>query len=224
MVQTQRLAPMVATAFLVANVLAQLGGSALVVARVRVDAAVAVLVAVLVAQALAYGLISDVRFMFRACSVIGGLILVLSDYWSAAASAAKKRGNFPGLPELDRGDRAAYLLVAGRVLLVGLVVSLALGGGADYSPLRLAAAAVGALLCVMVIIGFKAKTTALLLLVVLSALNIAVNGFWAYHAKSTKRDYAQYDFFQTLSVVGGFLLLVNLGPGGLSVDASKKRY
>lgn len=52
--------------------------------------------------------------------------------------------------------------------------------------------------------------------------NMFTNAFWAVPAWQV--DYVKYDFFQTLSVVGGLLMIVNLGAGQLSVDEKKKEF
>jgi len=76
------------------------------------------------------------------------------------------------------------------------------------------------------------KPIKVVLLVGLSFANVVLNGFWvnnsndatisAFSSSSGSRDVVQYDFFQTLSVLGGFILLALLGPGEMSVDERKK--
>ncbi|KAM0667361.1 hypothetical protein ACQRIT_003612 [Beauveria bassiana] len=202
--------------FLLVNVLAMLACSILVIIRKYSDYAVAGLMGVVVTQALGYGLIFDLNFFLRNLSVIGGLIMVLSDSW------VRKTKAFAGLPTLDEKDRKMYFQLAGRVLLIFLFVGFVFSG--SWSIWRVLVSILGAGACVMVVVGFKAKFSATLLVVILSIFNLFVNNFWTLHEHHPQKDFAKYDFFQILSIVGGLLLLVNSGPGQFSIDEKKKVY
>ncbi|KAM3460878.1 hypothetical protein MY5147_008281 [Beauveria neobassiana] len=202
--------------FLLVNVLAMLACSILVIIRKYSDYAVAGLMGVVVTQALGYGLIFDLNFFLRNLSVIGGLIMVLSDSW------VRKTKAFAGLPTLDEKDRKMYFQLAGRVLLIFLFVGFVFSG--SWTIWRVLVSILGAGACVMVVVGFKAKFSATLLVVILSIFNLFVNNFWTLHEHHPQKDFAKYDFFQILSIVGGLLLLVNSGPGQFSIDEKKKVY
>lgn len=148
--------------------------SVLVIARKYSDYAVGGLMAVVVAQALGYGLIFDVNFFLRNLSVIGGLVMVLSDSW------VRKTKAFAGIPELDEKDRKMYFQLAGRVLLIFLFVGFVFSGTWTFG--RVLVSLVGAVACVMVVVGFKAKFSATLLVVILSVFNLFVNNFWTVRA------------------------------------------
>ena len=75
-------------------------------------------------------------------------------------------------------------------------------------------------LSIMVCIGFKTEWSAILLTFMLGIANCWMYPFWAVHARLV--DYYKYYFFQTLSVMGGLMLLTLHGPGGLSLDGQKK--
>jgi len=202
--------------FLAINVVAMFAGSGLVIARRHSEYAVGALLGVVVSQALGYGLIFDLNFFLRNLSVVGGLLMVLSD------SFHRKKFAFAGLPQIDDKDKKVYFQLAGRVLLVFLFIGFVFSG--EWSISRVLVSLLGLVACVMVIVGFKAKWSATLLVVILSIFNVLINNFWTLHPQHPHRDFAKYDFFQILSIVGGLVLLVNMGPGSFSVDEKKKVY
>ena len=144
--------------------------STLVIVRKHSDYAVAGLMGVVVTQALGYGLIFDLNFFLRNLSVIGGLLMVLSDSW------VRKTKAFAGLPQIDEKDRKMYFQLAGRVLLIFLFVGFVFSG--QWSIWRVVVSLMGAGASVMVVVGFKAKFSATLLVVILSIFNLLVNNFW----------------------------------------------
>ncbi|KAI7883879.1 SURF4-domain-containing protein [Lichtheimia hyalospora FSU 10163] len=202
--------------FLGLNVIVMLAGSGLVIARRYQEYAVYGLLGVVVAQALGYGLIFDLSFFLRNLSVIGGLVMVLSD------ALGKKKRMFAALPQLSESNRRTYLQLAGRILLIFLFIGSAFHG--EWSLIRIIVSLLGLAACVMVAVGFKAKYSAMFLVLFLSVFNILINNFWSVSHSHFKRDFLKYDFFQTLSIVGGFLLLVTMGPGGYSIDEKKKEF
>ncbi|MCJ1299789.1 hypothetical protein MMC08_002582 [Hypocenomyce scalaris] len=202
--------------FLLVNVLAMITCSTMVIIRKHSDWAVVGLIGVVVTQALGYGLIFDLNFFLRNLSVMGGLLMVLSDSW------VRRKFAPAGLPSIDDKDRKMYFQLAGRVLLIFLFVGFVFSG--QWGIGRVIVSVFGLVACVMVVVGFKAKWSAIILVVILSIFNVLVNNFWTLHPHHPHKDFAKYDFFQILSIVGGLLLLVNMGPGQFSVDEKKKVY
>lgn len=110
--------------------------------------------------------------------------------------------------------------LAGRVLLIFLFIGFIFQG--TWTVSRVIVSIFGLIACVMVAVGFKAKWSAAFLVTMLSIFNVFINNWWSVHSAHPERDFLKYDFFQTLSIVGGLMLLVNMGPGGFSVDEKKK--
>jgi uncharacterized membrane protein YphA (DoxX/SURF4 family) len=150
--------------------------STLVIARKYSDYAVAGLIGVVVTQALGYGLIFDLNFFLRNLSVMGGLLMVLSDSWIRKSKA------FAGLPQIEEKDRKMYFQLAGRVLLIFLFIGFVFSG--QWSIWRVLVALLGFVACVMVVVGFKAKFSAIMLVVILSVFNLLVNNFWTVRSNA----------------------------------------
>ncbi|KAF4616966.1 hypothetical protein D9613_008529 [Agrocybe pediades] len=202
--------------FLIINVITMLVGSGAVILKKHTEYAVGGLLGVVIIQGFGYGLIFDLNFFLRNLSVIGGLFMVFSD------SMVSRKSVFAGLPSISETDRRKYFLLAGRVLLIFLFLGFVIQG--EWSLVRLFVSIIGLGACAMVAVGFKAKWSASFLVLVLSVFNVFANNWWSVHSAHPQRDFLKYDFFQTLSIVGGLILLVNMGPGGLSVDEKKKTF
>ena len=168
--------------------------SFLIIARKYSEYAVGGLLGVVVTQALGYGLIFDLNFFLRNLSVMGGLLMVLSDSW------VRKKFAPAGLPQIDEKDRKMYFQLAGRVLLIFLFVGFVLAG--KWSFWRVLVSILGFVACVMVVVGFKAKFSAVMLVVILSIFNLLVNNFW------TVRD-AQFSLLRISSSIMVMLIFLS---------------
>ncbi|XP_041756475.1 surfeit locus protein 4 isoform X3 [Coregonus clupeaformis] len=143
----------------------------------------------------------------------GGLLLLLAE------SRGEGKSMFAGVPSMGEHSPKQYMQLGGRVLLVLMFMTLL---HFDPSLISILQNLVGTALIVLVAIGFKTKLAALTLVLWLFAVNVYFNAFWTVPTYKPMHDFLKYDFFQTMSVIGGLLLIVALGPGGVSMDEKKK--
>jgi uncharacterized membrane protein YphA (DoxX/SURF4 family) len=204
-----------ATMFVVINLVGQLGGVASVLTRFKVDIACAVLFAVVILQTIAYSILWDLQFLFRNLALVGALLLVLAE------ARGEMRSMIPGVPSLGENKAKDRLQLTGRILIVFMFITLL---RFDMSPWQIIQNVIGSILMIMVTIGYKTKLSALVLVLWLNILNFYFNAWWNIPAYKPMRDFLKYDFFQTMSVIGGLLMVVYLGAGGVSMDEHKKKW
>lgn len=147
------------TFFVLFNLLAQLGGSGMVLFRRHVRAACAILLTIVLVQTAAYNVLWSANFFFRNLSLIGGLALLFTETFESG-----RRSLFAGLPQLDRARAPVnFIQLFGRITLVFMFLTIQRWELSFF-----------------------------------------------------------YDFFQTLSIIGGLLLLISLGPGKVSLDHQRR--
>jgi len=204
-----------AAVFVIINLIGQIGGCLMVLSRQKVEIAVGILSFIVFLQTVAYSILWDLKFLMRNLALAGALLLLLAE------SRSEKKSLFAGVPQMGGNTPKTYLQLTGRVLLVFMFMTLL---KLDFSFFRLVQNIIGTGLIILVCVGFKTKLSALVLVLWLSILNIYLNPFWMAPTHTPMHDFLKYDFFQTMSVIGGLLLVVALGPGGVSVDDYKKKW
>lgn len=204
-----------ASSFVFINLIGQLGGCVMVICRRKVDIAVGILFFIVVLQTVAYSILWDVQFLLRNLALIGALLLVLAE------SRNEARSLFAGVPTMGDNKPKNFMQLAGRILLAFMFITLI---RFELSFFQVIQDILGSILMVLVTIGYKTKLSALILVTLLTILNLYHNSWWTVPAYKPLRDFLKYDFFQTLSVIGGLLMIVSLGPGGVSMDEHKKEW
>uniref|UniRef100_A0A8C0IM67 Surfeit locus protein 4 n=1 Tax=Chelonoidis abingdonii TaxID=106734 RepID=A0A8C0IM67_CHEAB len=206
-----------ASIFVFLNLFGQLSGCILVLSRNFVQYACFGLFGIIALQVGIFSLSSPLSFQSlpRNLALGGGLLLLLAE------SRSEGKSMFAGVPTMRESSPKQYMQLGGRVLLVLMFMTLL---HFDVSFFSILQNIVGTALIILVAIGFKTKLAALTLVIWLFAINIYFNAFWTIPAYKPMHDFLKYDFFQTMSVIGGLLLVVALGPGGVSMDEKKKEW
>ena len=132
---------------------------------------------------------------------------------------------------------SAVLALLGRLMLVAIFVMAAVGNhipnfnetvkktASEGVPLPAVAlvGAIGFMLvgAALVILGWKTRLGALLLLVFLGLATFYFHDFWNFSGEAMKAQ--QQQFSKNLAIGGGLLLLIAHGPGRLGVGLKKTR-
>lgn len=169
------------------------------------------LISVIILQGFVYGLFIGTDFVLRNFSLIGGLLIAFSD------TIVQQKTRFAGLPDISTNNSfKKYILLAGRLLL-GLMFF-------TFARTKSWPTTIFVLIFVAFIgFGFKTKFASVILITILTFYNFTQNSYWLSTSES-QTDYLKYEFYQTLSIIGGLLLVVNTGAGELSIDEKKKIY
>uniref|UniRef100_A0A7N8XUB3 Surfeit locus protein 4 n=1 Tax=Mastacembelus armatus TaxID=205130 RepID=A0A7N8XUB3_9TELE len=190
------------------------GGCVLILSRNFVQYSCFALFTIIALQTVAYSILWDLKFLMRNLALSGGLLLLLAE------CRGEVRTVFAGVPSLGHQSSPKHLLqLGGRVLLILMFMTLL---HFDLSLFSILQNLVGTALIVLVAVGFKTKLAALTLVAWLLCINFTFNAFWTIPSYKPMHDFLKYDFFQTTSVIGGLLLVVALGPGGVSMDEKKE--
>lgn len=223
--------------FLVFCVGAMVSGSVLALSRKKMNWACGLLASVVLIQSFGYGILFYFSFMMRNLSLIGGVLLLFVESVEHERKTSGRGSNsilFRGLPMLtdSESEKSTYISLIGRILLIFLFGSLMYNSTSNESSAYSLFGVVfrglyfvfGSIACLMVAVGFKARYSAMLLVAVLCVFNMFINQWWKHGHDSPERDFLRYDFFQTLSIIGGFMLLLNSGPGEMSFDKKRKEF
>ncbi|XP_017010030.2 surfeit locus protein 4 homolog [Drosophila takahashii] len=207
----------IAVAIILLNLVGQLVGSALVILHLFTNFAVTLLTGLVLLQVHIYEVPLQLKLLLRNFSLLGGLLLLHVENKEEVASRIYGAG--AGLPFVVSRRSQHLMQLTGRILLALMYLTL-------FQQYFTIAAMVlncfGLILMTFIVMGYRTRLAALCLSLVLTAWNVTTNAWWV--ADGDSRDLLKYNCFHTLSVVGGLLMVVVLGPGEVSLEQYKKQW
>jgi len=205
-----------ATVFILFNFFTQIFGSGLILSKKYIQLAVGLLFSSILAQIFAYKVWHETAFLMRSFSLVGAVCLMLAEHWNTSS------GNIfnQNIGYQDKNHvKKNVILLSGRILLTLMVFSMM---HADLSYENILKNSVGFILIGLVAIGYKTKMACFVAVCWLSLINIWFNDFWMHSPNNIIMDYKKFDFFQTVTVIGGLVTLIMIGPGEMCLDEMKK--
>lgn len=212
---TWRCGAFLASCFVLINLIGQIGCSLLVICRKHVNPACYFLFFIIFLQTIAYSILWDIKFLARSLSLVGAVLLLM-------AENHKDKNVFTSMPSLNSGNQKKDVMqLGGRLLLVLMFLSLL---KFKMTGVEIVRNIIGIGLIGLVTIGFKTKLMSVVMISWLMIMNVTLNDFWRHRSASIMYDFKKYDFFQSMTVIGGLIILIVTGPGGLAYDKMKKMY
>ncbi|CAF1126446.1 unnamed protein product [Didymodactylos carnosus] len=205
----------IGTLFVIINLFGQLIPCVMILLRKKTEYACGVLFFIIAFQVIGYKTLWSFRYLLKSCALVGGLILLLVE------NRKEGRSLFAGVPTMHNNAPKNYMQLTGRILLVIMFLTIV---RYEISISSIIQNLIGGICICFVAVGFKTKLSAMFLVFYLTCINIYANSFWLVPNHRALHDFLKYDFFQTMSVIGGLLYVVALGPGGVSLDARKKEW
>jgi putative oxidoreductase len=147
-----------------------------------------------------------------------------------AVSAASSRRQ---IAEGEQSAASGYVALAGRILFSALFlmaapmhfsqpeIALAEAAGVPAANLLVPASGLLALAgALSILLGYRAKIGAWLLVLFLVPVTLAMHNFWAVHDPMMMQIQMGM-FMKNVSILGGALLIAHFGAGPLSLDARR---
>lgn len=129
---------------------------------------------------------------------------------------------FAGLPSFGENRPKNLMQLFGRTTVTFMFINLI---NLEFSWYAMVLLPLAGVLMFMVAIGYKTKLCACVLVIWLNILNCIHNAWWSVDPTFRGlREHLRIQFFATLSLVGGLLMVVYLGPGKVCVDQYKKAW